>query len=96
MIEAHLILKWLPAIHQSDICADFALYFFFLQKERWEGGLKMVPCLGAREFLAKIPMALIELEAARKRAVSVLSPRFEENAVTSARAGGEIKREMKM
>lgn len=56
----------------------------------------MVPCLSAREFPAKIPMALIELEAARKRAVSVLSLRFEENAVTSARVGGEIKREMEM
>lgn len=56
----------------------------------------MVPCLGAREFPAKILMALIELEAVCKSAVSVLSPRFEENAVTSSRVCGEIKREMEM
>lgn len=56
----------------------------------------MVPCRGAREFPAKIPMALIELEAVCKSAVSVLSLRFEESAVTSSRVGGEIKREMEM
>lgn len=54
----------------------------------------MVPCLGAREFPAKIPMALIDLEAVCKSAVSVLSPRLEESAVTSSRVCGEIKREM--
>lgn len=53
----------------------------------------MVPCLGAREFPAKIPMALIDLEAVCKSAVSVLSPRFEENAVTSSRQTEEKEKE---
>lgn len=56
----------------------------------WEGGLKMFPCLGALEFPAKIPMALIELEVVCKSAISVRSPRFEKNAVTYV--GGEIKK----